>query len=57
MRARLARLVEHGDRQRLAATVFLQLREPQRRGHAGRAAADDQDIEFERFTIGHSQII
>ncbi len=51
MRASLARLLEHGDRQRLAAVLFLQLREPKRRGQSRGAAADDQDVDVERFAL------
>ena len=47
MRAGLARLLEHGDRERLAAFLLLQLREPQRRRHPGGPAADDQHVDFE----------
>ena len=47
--SRLSRLLEHGYRQRLAAVLLLQLREPQRRGHPGRSTADDQNVYFECF--------
>ena len=49
--ARLARLLEHRNRQRLAARRFLELGEPKRCRHAGRSAADDEDIDFEGFAI------
>ena len=50
VRAGLARLLEHGNRERLAALLLLQLRQPQRGRHPGGAAADDQDVDFEGFT-------
>ena len=57
MRADFARLLEHGDRQRLAALLFLELRQAQRGRHPGGAAADDQDVDFEGFTIhAHSAV-
>ena len=51
VRAGLPRLLQHRDRERLAALCLLQLREPQRRRHAGRAAADDQHVDFEGFAV------
>ena len=51
VRAGLARLLEHRNRERLAALRLLQLRQPQRRRHAGRPAADDQDVDFEGFAF------
>ena len=51
MRADLARLLEHRDRERLAALLLLELRQPQRSRHPGGAAADDQDVDFEGFAI------
>ena len=48
MRAGFARFLEHRDRQRLAASLLLQLRQPERRGQPRRPAADDQDVDFER---------
>ena len=54
VRARLARLVEHGDGQRLAAVLSLQLGQPKRRRHSGRPAADDEDVEVERLALGHA---
>ena len=56
VRAGLARLLEHRDRQRLAAALLLQLCQPQRRRHARRAAADDEDVDFEGFTL-HRHLI
>ena len=47
VRTGLARLLEHGDRQRFAAVCLLQLRETKRGREAGGATADDQDIDFE----------
>ena len=47
MRADVARFLEDRDREPIAATLFLQLREPQRRGHPGGPAADDQDVDLE----------
>ena len=49
MRGWLARLLEHGNRRPAAAVLLLQLRQPQRRGHPGGAAADDEDVDVERF--------
>ena len=57
MRAGLSRFVEHGDRRRLTALRFLQLGKTKRRGHAGRPAAHDQDVNVERLTIRHSNIL
>ena len=54
VRARLACLVEHRDRERVAAARLLQLRQPERGRHAGGAAADDEDVEVECFAIGHT---
>ena len=54
VRAGLARLLEHGDGERLAALFLLELREPQRRRHPGGPAADDQDIDFEGLALGHA---
>ena len=51
MRAHFARLLEHGDRQRLAALLLLELRQAQRGRHPGGAAADDEDVYFEGFTF------
>ena len=55
VRAGLARLLEHRDRQRLAALLLLQLRQPQRGRQPGGAAADDQDVDFEGLArhVGH----
>ena len=50
VRADFARLLEHGDRERLAALLLLELGEPQRSRHPGGAAADDQDVDFEGFS-------
>ena len=52
MRAGFPRLLEHRDRQRLAARAFLKLGEAKRRGHSGRSAADDEHIDFEGFAFG-----
>jgi hypothetical protein len=46
MRRRLSRFFEHSDGQRLAALLLLQLRQPQGRRHAGRPAADDEDVDL-----------
>ena len=54
VRARFARFLEDGDRERLAALLLLQLRQPQRRRHPGGAAADDQDVDFEGFALHRS---
>src|SRR5688572_5727863 len=51
VRRRLARLLEDGNRQRLATLLLLDLREAKRRREPGRAAADDQNINFERLAI------
>ena len=51
VRAGLARLLEDGNRERLAALLLLQLRQPQRGRHPGGAAADDQDVDFEGFAV------
>ncbi len=51
MRAGLARLVDHGHGQRLAAVGRLELRQTQGRRQAGRAAADDQDVYVEGFAF------
>ena len=50
--ADLARLLEHGNRERLSALGLLQLREPERRRHAGGPAAHDQDIDVELLAHG-----
>jgi hypothetical protein len=49
--ARLARLLEDRNRERLAALFLLQLRETQRRAHAGGTAADDEDVDVEGFAV------
>jgi hypothetical protein len=51
VRARLAGFLENRDRERLTALLFLKLRQAKRGGQAGGSAADDQDVDFERFTI------
>jgi hypothetical protein len=51
MLARFRRLLDHGDRKRLAALFLLQLRETQRGRHPGGTAADDQDVNFEGLSI------
>ena len=57
VRAGLARLLEHGDRQRLAALRLLQLRQAQRRRQPGRAAADDQDVDVEGLAFHRSATV
>jgi hypothetical protein len=52
VRARLARLLQNGDGERLPSLFVLQLRQPQRRGEPGRPAANDQDVNLERLS-GH----
>ena len=48
VRAGLARLLEHGDRQRLAAAAaFCSCASRSAADMPGRAAADDQDVDFE----------
>ncbi len=47
MRARLTGLVDHCDRQGLAALLLLELRKAQRGREAGRAGAHDQDVDVE----------
>ena len=51
MRAALARLLQHGDSQRLAASTLLPRREPDCGGEPGRAAPDNQDIDIEGFPL------
>ena len=51
VRASLARLFEHRDGQRLAAPRLLELRQPQRRRQSGRTAANDEDVDFEGFSV------
>ena len=51
VRASLARLLEHRDRQGLAAPRALKLREPQRRRQSCRTAANDEDVDFEGFSV------
>ncbi len=51
VRSGFARLLEHGDRQRIAAVRLLELRETKCGRQAGGAAADDQHIDFE--SLGH----
>ena len=51
VRARLPRLLEHRDRQRLAAALLLQLCQPERRRHPRRAAPDDENVYLEGFTL------
>ena len=53
VRARLARLFQNGDGQRLAPLLFLELREPERGRHPGGPAADDQHVDFEGLALGH----
>ena len=60
MRRGLTRLLEHRHRERLTALLLLQLCQPQRRGHPGRAAADDKDVDVERFArhyFGNEQAV
>ena len=52
MRSRLRGLLEDGDAERLACRL-LQLRKPQRRRQPCRPAADDQDVDVERFSLAH----
>ena len=52
MRSRLRGLLEDGDAERLACRL-LQLCKPQRRRQPRRPAADDQDIDVERFSLAH----
>src|SRR5690606_38513938 len=47
-------LLEHRDRERLAAVGLLQLGQLQRRRQPGRAAADDEDIDFERLAFHYA---
>src|SRR6185295_16079003 len=50
-RALLARLLEDGDRQRVAAFLLLELRQAKRRRESGWTPADDQDVDFQRFAV------
>jgi hypothetical protein len=51
MRSGLTRLLQNGNRERLPSVLLLQLREPQRGRQPRRAAADDQDIDFEAIAF------
>jgi hypothetical protein len=51
VRASLARLLEHRNRERLAGLRLLQLREAQCRGKTGGTAADDEDVDVEGFAV------
>ena len=51
VRAGLARLLEHRDRQRLAALRLLELRQPQSGRQSGRPAADDEHVNVEGFSF------
>ena len=53
MLAGIGGLLDDGNRQRFAALLLLELREPQRRGQAARPAADDQDVDFKRLALSH----
>jgi hypothetical protein len=53
VRTDLPRLLEHGDGQRLAAFLLLELRQTERRRHARRSAAHDENIDLERLAFGH----
>ncbi len=45
----LARLLQHRNRERFAAALLLQLRQPERSRHPRRTAADDEDVYVERI--------
>jgi hypothetical protein len=49
VRRGLTRLLEDSDRDWFTAALFLQLRQPECRRHSGRPAADDEDVDFQRF--------
>jgi hypothetical protein len=55
MRPRLAGLLQHRDRERLAALCFLELTQAERRGHSRRPSAHDQDIEVQRLAVSHDR--
>jgi hypothetical protein len=46
----LARLLEHGNGQRLAPAFLLELRQPERSRHPRRPAADNEDVNVEGLT-------
>ncbi len=52
VRSGFTRLLEHGDRERIAAARLLELRETKSGRQAGGATADDQHVDFE--SLAHS---
>jgi hypothetical protein len=54
--AGVARFFEDGNRERIPALFLLQLCETQCRRHPRRAAADDQNVNFERLAGSHATL-
>jgi hypothetical protein len=53
MPTHVARLLDHRNAQRRAASVLLTLCQPQRGGQTRGPGANDQDIELDALALGH----
>jgi hypothetical protein len=51
VRASLTRLLQDGDSDRFASPLLVQLRQSQSGRHPGRAAANDQRVNFEGLSV------